>query len=177
MSNPTNYELTISAQTPETVIEGEPFETIFRVKNKGQNDFPGGTISIIVSWPALGPNATVVFPIVVNKPLAPGDSFEYARKETPLIAGYTFFNVAFSVMQGTKTDLIYFPKGVIRMFHEDGRQLTRNFIFGAVRAKSHEEIYSKQEVDVALKALRWAIYAFAATVGFGLIDVLLRFFL
>lgn len=177
LNNTTRHELTISARTPETVVEGERFELIFHFKNRGQTVFPGGAINILVSWPALGPNAAVSFPIDINKPLSPNDIFEYSKEETPLVAGYTFFKVIFSGLTHNMQSFVPVQNGNVFLFLEDGRQITPNLIFGAVRAKSHEEIYSKEEVDVALKALRWAIYAFAATVAFGLIDVLLRFFL
>ena len=65
---------------------------------------------------------------------------------------------------------------VFLFLKDEKRKITHNLVFGSIQAKSHEELLAKEEVDYARKALKWAIIAFAATVVFGFIDILLRFF-
>jgi hypothetical protein len=49
-------------------------------------------------------------------------------------------------------------------------------IFGAVRARSHEEIFQEEAVVVARRTLKWALVALALTVAIGLAELLLETF-
>lgn len=50
-------------------------------------------------------------------------------------------------------NFVQIPRGKVFLFLEDGRPLVQNMLFGAVRAKSHEEISQGREVLIALVAL------------------------
>jgi len=172
MSTPPTYELSIRAETPKTVVEGEPFEVTYHIKNVGTTVFPGGTIGVRVSWANLAPTNFVTHPININRPLPPNDSFAVSKTETPLAAGYTMFTIFFT----KNTNSIHVSGGRIHIYLEDRRRIVQGMLFGAVRAKSHEEIYQREELQVARRSLRWAIYAFVAAVVFGFVELMLRFF-
>ena len=81
MSAPPTYELSIRAETPDTVVEGEPFEVTYYIKNVGSSIFPGGIFVVKVSWPSLGPNIYVTHPINVSRPLSPNKMFNASKKK------------------------------------------------------------------------------------------------
>lgn len=172
MSTPPTFNLSIRAETPKTVAEGEPFKVTYHVRNIGTTVFPGGTIGVRVSWANLAPTNFVTHPININRPLPPNDSFTVSKTETPLAAGYTMFTIFFT----KNTNSIQVSGGRIHIYLEDRRRIVQGMLFGAVRAKSHEEIYQREELQVASRSLRWAIYAFIATVVFGFVELMLRFF-
>ena len=74
----------------------------------------------------------------------------------------------------TNQNFVQTSVGRIHFFLEDGRRIVGGMLFGAVRAKSHEEIYQREELQVARRSLQWAIYAFVAAIIFGFVDLMLR---
>ena len=172
------YELTINVEKPETAVEGERFDLIYHIRNRGNNIFPGANITIVISWANLDPSRFVTFPFSIPV-LNPNDIFDQRASETPLANGYTEFTLLLN-----QTNEVMVPTGRVRLYLEDGRQITGGMLFGAVRAKSHEEVsqaeqckLSADNLRIAEKTLKWAIVAFAATVLFGFIDVLLTLLL
>ena len=163
MISTTVYKLSIRAQTPDTVVEGELFEIVYHIKNVGNNTFPGGIVPIRVSWANLGPNSFVTQTVDINKPLNPNDTFVFRVKETPMAAGYTLFQP----IMGTG-NVVPLPAGNVLLFLVDGRQIVDGMIFGAVRARSHEEIFQEEAVVVARKTLNWALVALTVTAFLGL---------
>jgi hypothetical protein len=166
------YELSIRVDTPLTVIEGERFQHTYHITNVGSTIFPGANLPILVMWAKLGPTSYVRQIIPINAPLNPTDRFEYSQMETPLADGYTIFTPELN-----QNDEIIPPTGIVRLFLEDRRRIHRGMLFGAVRARSHEEILQERELRLARRTLLWAIAAFGATVFFALVDTLLKLLL
>ena len=162
------YRLSIYAETPKRVVEGELFEIVYEVKNIGKNRFPGGIIQVLVSWASLGPHVTVIHDIEIKEPLDPDETFEFKVEETPLADGYTMFQPEMMRNQ------VMLPVGDILLFLRDGRRIVGNMIFGAVRARSHEEIFQEEAVIVARKTLNWALIALVFTACIGLVELLLE---
>ena len=168
------YGLSISMRLPRIATEGEPFTLSYEVRNIGNTNFPGGMIRVVMIWPALGPTLVVGHPLNVG-PLLPGETWHsHEFTETPPISGITVFvpdNDPFIASNGRP----------IELYLADGITLSQNRPIGAVRARNHEEISQEQQVRIAMmdlkvsrKALNWATIAFAATVAFGFLDLLLR---
>jgi hypothetical protein len=162
------YKLSVRAHTPDTVVEGELFEIVYHIKNVGNNTFPGGIVPIRVSWANLGPNAFVTQAVDINRPLNPNDTFVFTVKETPMAAGYTLFQPIMG-----KGNVVPLPAGNVLLFLADGRQIVGSMIFGAVRARSHEEIFQEEAVVVARKTLKWALVALVVTAIVGLVELML----
>jgi hypothetical protein len=89
------HKLSIRANhKPELATEGEEFTVTYTVKNIGSDSFPGGNLTILLSWPSMSQNVGVTDPLVISKPLSPNSEFSSnEKKHTALIAGYTFFQV------------------------------------------------------------------------------------
>jgi len=164
MSSQATYELSIRTVTPKTVVEGEPFKVTYHIRNIGKNVFPGGTISVSVSWANLGQNPFVIHHISIGA-LQPGGSFSHSVIETPLATGYTMFIPILAPNQ----NFVQIPRGRILLYLEDGRPLTPSMLCGAVRAKSHEEINE-------FRAVRIALIALFLVVIFQAIDWILRYY-
>ena len=49
----TEYELTVHAEIPQFVIEGELFEIPVVLTNNSTNDFPGIHTGVYFSWPSI----------------------------------------------------------------------------------------------------------------------------
>lgn len=130
------YKLSICADTPKTVRVGKRFKITYHIKNVGSIAFPGGTIPVKISWATLGPSIFVIFPIEINKAIAPGEEFSSTHEETPLASGYTLFTIA-------KNDLSVAGQcGTVSVYLPDGRKLLPGMLFHAIRAKSFEETYT-----------------------------------
>jgi hypothetical protein len=183
--NPPQYRLTLEVETPPTVVEGEAFNIVYRVKNVGTAPFPGGHVTVELSWPSLDPK--VYQPIVLSNPLAPGQEFiERGYSQAPLVAGYTWFHVYEAAASNAVPVIVL--KGAAQLFppqiHQQISATQATYMripAHAVRARTHEEISQEQQVVLSTDALkvsrvtlRWAIAAFAATVAFALLDLLLR---
>ena len=183
--NPAPYRLNLEVETPPTVVEGESFNIVYRVKNVGNSAFPGGYVNVEISWPSLDPK--VYQPIIINKPLAPGDEFiERGYSQAPLVAGYTWFHVF--IAEASNRVPVIVTKGPAQLhppqLHQQISPTQATYVkipAHAVRARSHEEISQAEQVVLSTDALkvsrvtlRWAIAAFGATVAFALLDLLLR---
>lgn len=104
------------------------------------------------------------------------------------MAGYTWFHV-YQALDSSGSAVEVFNAGGAQIYPPLSVISPTNTTFfrqpaHAVRARTHEEIsqeeqvkISTEELRVARKTLRWAIIAFAATVIFGLLDLVLRVFM
>jgi hypothetical protein len=77
---------------PKIAVEGEKLITGFFVKNIGDRTFPGGSVSIRITWASLGENPFSMHTLKINKPIEPNselpvDSIGIAS----IAAGYTLF--------------------------------------------------------------------------------------
>lgn len=143
MSAQVDYHLSIRVETPKTAIEGEPFKVTYHILNIGENVFPGGQITVRVTFSQLGgiSGTFANYPIQIES-LQPNEEFTFHPKEdvTPLASGYTMFQVDINP-QG----FVQIEGGRVFLHLEDRRPLDQRMIFGSVRARSPEEISQAKE--------------------------------
>jgi hypothetical protein len=176
---PQRLQLTIT--TPEVVTEGETFNIGYRVKNIGNTVFPGGVVNVELSWPSLEPR--VYQPIVINRPLAPNDEFEENRYgQTPLVAGYTWFHVHQAVDSNGANIEIFNASGA-QIYPPQQLSVSSSTVTyfrqpaHAVRARTHEEIYTKRSLIYTRWAMWIAVGSLAAVALIQIVDWMIRFFL
>ena len=162
--------------------KAKPFNIGYRVRNIGNGVFPaGGLVNVEISWPGLEPK--VYQPIIIDRPLSPNDEFEENRySQAPLVAGYTWFHVHQAVdSNGASVDVVNPSGGQLYPPQQLNVSPTQVTYFRqpahAVRARTHEEVYAKEELALTRKSLiytRWAMWiavgSLAAVAAIQIID-------
>lgn len=163
------YRLCLKISTPKIVTYGEAFEITYTAKNIGNDPFPGGRISVELSWPAY--NEKVYQPVIINHILPPNTENEPTQNsQAPLVPGYTWFYIG---------NVIAVDGGRVLVFGENGGQLwpylevaPNQFMkqpLHAVRARTKEEIS-------AVRALWIAAVSLVILIIFQLINWVLQYF-
>jgi hypothetical protein len=163
------HRLSLGAKhTPSGATEGEEFVVRYSVQNIGDEAFPGGHLTILLSWPSQSQPHGITDILDISQSLSPGSQFSSERKRyTALLSGYTVFQV----INATATD-----EKPVEIYFADGHQLwpsphaTHTQIFHAVRVRSHEEINQR-------KAVRIVLYSLVIIAVFQVAEWLLRYFL
>lgn len=176
---PQRLQLTVT--TPEVVTEGEAFSIRYRVRNIGTAVFLGGVVNVEISWPSLPPR--VYQPIIINRPLPPNDEFEENRySQAPLVAGYTWFHVHNAVdSKGANVEV--FNAGGTQLYPPRQLNVSPTAVTyfmqpaHAVRARTHEEIYTRRSLIYTKWAMWVAVGSLAAVAVIQIIDWMIRFFL
>jgi len=161
------YHLSIRAETPKTVIEGEPFKVTYHIKNIGENIFPGGEIYIRLDFVKL--ESELHHSIKITSTLKPNEEFKISIEETPLASGYIIFLPPLPLATSSSGDFFIIEGGRVFFYREDGRPIIEGMMFGSVRARSHEEIGQAKEV-------RYALVALFLIVIFQVVDWILRYY-
>lgn len=163
------HRLSLRAKhTPSLATEGEEFVVRYSVQNIGDEAFPGGNLTILLSWPSMSQPLGITDVLDISQSLSPGSEFSSERKRyTSLLSGYTFFQV----INATATD-----EKPVEIYFSDGHRLwppphsTHTQIFHAVRVRSHEEMSQKKTVRIIL-------YSLVIIAVFQVAEWLLRYFL
>ena len=106
------HELVLIIERPKVVTEGETFEISYRIRNRGTNAFPGGTVIVEITWSSI--NKKVYQPINIIR-LSSGEETPPTKyNQTPVTSGYTWCYVA----KATASD-----GNAVIVFKEDGPKL------------------------------------------------------
>jgi len=164
------YQLSLTVTTPKVVIEGVNFKIGYKVKNIGTTVFPGGHLTVEISWASL--DQRVYQSIVINNPLSPDSEIEENNySQAPLMAGYTWFNVIEAAASNGNTVEVY-NAGRARVwpYRQIGPGTFIKQPVFAVRARTKEEIYSQWALWVAAGSL-------AVVAAFQIADWILKYYL
>ncbi len=134
------YELTVSAETPDFVIEGELFEIPVVLANNMNVDFPGIHTGVRFSWPSI-PQPYSVYEPIDAEVIPAGESRPYIVRTTPPTSGYTMLLMRLDrpANDGNQVNFLLL----------DGRPLTsEGQPFAAVRVKSQLEILQERLIEV-----------------------------
>jgi hypothetical protein len=160
--------------TPKVVTEGEAFNIGYKVKNVGTTVFPSGVVTVEISWPSLEPK--VYQPVIINSPLSPNDEFEEHRySQAPLVAGYTWFHIYQAVASDRANVEVYNATGA-QLYPYQQLNVSSSAVTyfrqpaHAVRARTHEEVYTKWALWIATGSL-------AAVAAIQIVDWVIRFYL
>lgn len=167
------HRLRLTVTTPKVVTEGVTFNIGYKVKNIGNAVFPGGLVIVEISWASLEPK--VYQPIVINRQLSPDEEFEENRySQAPLVAGYTWFHVYQAVDSNGAIVEVYNATGAqlypYRQLNVSPSSVTyfKQPAY-AVRARTHEEVFSQRALWVAAGSL-------AAVAALQIVDWVIRFY-
>lgn len=153
---------------PRVATEGEEFIVNYFAKNIGAKSFPGGTITVRVSWPSLGQNVIDTDVLEIDKPIAPNvELFCGSRKYTPMTSGYSLFNIIHATAYDQSPVSVYDSSGE-RCLPPEGGERGIPVVY-SVRAQTHEEISQRKAIWIAVGSL-------IVIAIFQVIDWALRFF-
>jgi hypothetical protein len=172
-TQPTPHKLSLAVITPKVATEAVTFKIRYKVKNIGNTIFPGGNVTVEISWASL--DQKVYQPIIINDPLAPNAEIEENRySQAPLMAGYTWFHVFQAIANDGSSVEIYNTGGArIWPYQQIASGPPVQFLkqpAHAVHARTREETISKWALVVAAVSL-------AVLAAFQIIDWILKYYL
>jgi hypothetical protein len=161
----TTHKLKISVEAPKAATEGVTAKYHYKVANIGVTTF-NGTIQIMLSWNGVTQN--VYQPLIIQN-LQPSSEIKIECTQAPLVSGYTWFTITGAVaLDGNPVEIYNEGGNILFPFPMIGNQQLVQPLY-AMRARSNEEVFSKNALVVAAVSL-------AVVAAFQVMDWVIRFF-